>query len=320
MRLFRIYIFEILIKKSIFADKLIIYSCMKQLKITNKITNRDSDSIKSYLVEIGRIDLLTEEEELDLAKKSRKGSLTAREKLINANLRFVVSVAKQYQNQGMSLDDLICEGNIGLIKAAERFDEKKGFKFISYAVWWIRQSILASLADNSRIVRLPSNQISKLYKINKVSEDFEKENQREPTKEEIAEIMKDDPYKISHILSVKGRHSSLDAPIKADSTDKGDNYSLYDVISSSEETNIEEIMSYDAMKSDIDECLNTLKTTREKEIVSMYFGISGQPTMTLEEIGEYFSLTRERVRQIKDSAIRSLRHRSKSKILRQHLK
>lgn len=291
---------------------------MKQLKITNKITNRDSNSIKAYLVEIGKIDLLTEEEELDLAQRSKKGDKVAREKLINANLRFVVSVAKQYQNQGMPLDDLICEGNIGLIKAAERFDSTKGFKFISYAVWWIRQSVLAALADNSRIVRLPSNQISKLYKIGKISETFEQQNQREPTKDELAELMEDDPYKISHILSMKGRHSSLDAPIKNDSKD--DSFSLYDVISSDEQSNIEEIMSNESMKSDIEESLNSLKTVRQKEIICMYFGVSGYPAMTLEEIGEYFELTRERVRQIKDTAIRSLRYRKKSKVLREHLK
>jgi RNA polymerase primary sigma factor len=292
---------------------------MKQLKITNKITNRDSDSIKAYLLEIGRIDLLTDEEEIYLAKKSREGSSSARQKLINANLRFVVSVAKQYQNQGMSLDDLICEGNIGLIKAAERFDDTKGFKFISYAVWWIRQSILSALADNSRIVRLPSNQITKLYKISKISESFEQENQREPTKDELAELMDEDPFKISHILSVKGRHASLDAPLSNDSSQE-DSYSLYDVISAEEDNNIEELMSVESLKSDIDYCLNSLKSKRQKEIICMYFGISGYPTMTLEEIGEYFELTRERVRQIKDTTIRVLKHRSKSNILRQHLK
>jgi len=289
---------------------------MKQLKITNKITSRETDAIKIYLNEIGKIDLLTEKEEIELAKMSREGDGAAKDKLVKANLRFVVSVSKQYQNQGLTFDDLINEGNIGLIKAAERFDDTKGFKFISYAVWWIRQSILQALADNARMIRLPSNQISTLHKISKASQKFEQNFEREPTNEEMADLIDGDPFKIANILKSKNKHSSLDAPLN---TGSEETYSLYDVISSEDDNNIEKMMSEDSMKRDIEAVLGKLKP-RQKEIICMYYGIFGYPKMTLEEIGEYFELTRERVRQVKDTAIRILRHRSKSQILRQHLK
>jgi RNA polymerase primary sigma factor len=288
---------------------------MKQLKITNRITDRNSSSIKAYLSEISKIDLLTEDEEHELAVKSRQGDRKAREKLITSNLKFVITVAKQYQNQGMLFDDLVNEGNYGLIKAAERFDETRGFKFISYAVWWIRQSILEALANNARLVRLPSNQIQILNKMNKEHLDFEQTNEREPTEEELAEIMQEDIVKISRLLRTNKRHSSLDAPITSDD----ESYNLYDVLNIEEENNVDIKMAEESLKRDMEAVLNTL-SQKEKEIVCMHFGIMGYPKMTLEEIGEYFQLTRERVRQIKEKTIRVLRHRSRSKILKQHLK
>tara|TARA_B100000963_G_scaffold352165_1_gene364910 strand:+ start:407 stop:1273 length:867 start_codon:yes stop_codon:yes gene_type:complete len=288
---------------------------MRQLKITNKITNRDSESIKSYLNEINKIEQLDEQEEHELAVKSQKGDLKARQRLITGNLRFVISVAKQYQGKGITFEDLVNEGNYGLIKAAERFDQTRGFKFISYAVWWIRQSILEALANNSRMVRLPTNQISTYYKLKQESRAFEQENQREPTEEEIAEIMQEDVVKISRLLRSAQPQTSLDAPISSDD----DSYSLYDTISEKKENDVDIKMAKDSLQEDLVSVLKTIPI-RQKEVVCMYYGIMGFPRMTLEEIGEYYDLTRERVRQIKDAAIRVLRHRSRSKILKQHLK
>jgi RNA polymerase primary sigma factor len=289
---------------------------MRQLKIINKITSRDSDSIKSYLSEINKIPLLTEAEELELALNTQKGDTKSRDKLVISNLRFVVSVAKQYQNYGLLFEDLINEGNIGLIKASERFDPSRGFKFISYAVWWIRQTILESVANNGKSIRIPGNQITFIQKINKCSKDFEQYNDREPTEEEIAEIMDEDVYKISMLLRNSKKISSLDAPLGVDSEES---YSLYDVISFQEENNIDHLMDKDSLVRDIESVMSTVNI-RQREIVGMYFGIMGYPKMTLEEIGDYFSLTRERVRQIKDATIKILRHRSRSKVLKQHLK
>lgn len=288
---------------------------MRQLKITNKITNRDSESIKSYLNEINKIEQLNEEEEHDLAVKSQQGNLKARQRLVTGNLRFVISVAKQYQGKGMNFEDLVNEGNYGLIKAAERFDQTRGFKFISYAVWWIRQSILEALANNSRMVRLPTNQISTYYKLKQEARVFEQENQREPTEEEIAEIMQEDVAKISRLLRTTQPQASLDAPISSDD----ENYSLYDTISEGEENDVDLSIAAESLQKDLSSVLKTIPL-RQREVVCMYFGIMGFPKMTLEEIGEYYELTRERVRQIKDAAIRVLRHRSRSKILKQHLK
>lgn len=288
---------------------------MRQLKITNKITNRDSESIKSYLNEINKIEQLNEEEEHELAVKSQQGDLNSRQRLVTGNLRFVISVAKQYQGKGMNFEDLVNEGNYGLIKAAERFDQTRGFKFISYAVWWIRQSILEALANHSRMVRLPTNQISTYYKLKQESRVFEQENQREPTEEEIAEIMQEDVTKISRLLRTTQPQASLDAPISSDD----ENYSLYDTISEGEENDVDLSIAAESLEKDLGSVLKTLPI-RQREVVCMYFGIMGFPKMTLEEIGEYYELTRERVRQIKDAAIRVLRHRSRSKILKQHLK
>jgi len=287
---------------------------MRQLKITNKITNRDSDSIKSYLNEINKIKQLTEEEEHKLAIESQAGNIRSREKLITGNLRFVISVAKQYQGKGINFEDLVNEGNYGLIKAAERFDQTRGFKFISYAVWWIRQSILEALANNSRMVRLPTNQISTYYKLKQESRDFEQRNQREPTEEEIAEIMQEDVVKISRLLRSSQPQASLDAPLSTD--DEG--YSLYDKISEGEMNDVDISVASDSLHQDLSSTLKTIQP-RQREVVCMYYGIMGYPKMTLEEVGEYFGLTRERVRQIKDSAIKVLRHRSRSNILKQHL-
>ena len=287
---------------------------MRQLKITNKITNRDSDSIKSYLNEINKIKQLTEEEEHDLATKSQEGDEKSRQMLITGNLRFVISVAKQYQGKGINFEDLVNEGNYGLIKAAERFDQTRGFKFISYAVWWIRQSILEALANNSKMVRLPTNQISTYYKLKQESRDFEQRNQREPTEEEIAEIMQEDVIKISRLLRSAQPQTSLDAPLSSDD----DGYSLYDTISEGEMNDVDLNVAADSLHKDLSSTLKSIPP-RQREVVCMYYGIMGYPKMTLEEVGEYFELTRERVRQIKDAAIKVLRHRSRSEILKQHL-
>jgi len=285
---------------------------MRQLKITKSITNRESLSLDKYLQEIGREDLITVEEEVELAQRIRVGDRQALEKLTRANLRFVVSVAKQYQNQGLSLPDLINEGNLGLIKAAEKFDETRGFKFISYAVWWIRQSILQALAEQSRIVRLPLNQVGSLNKINKAFSKFEQENERRPSAEELAEELDIPVEKIADTMKVSGRHISVDAPFV-----EGEDNSLLDVMTNEDSPNADRMLINESLAQEIDRALSTL-TEREHEIVKKFFGI-GVTEMTLEEIGDEFGLTRERVRQIKEKAIRRLRSNSKSKLLKTYL-
>ena len=285
---------------------------MRQLKITKSITNRESASLDKYLQEIGREELITVEEEVELAQRIKKGDQQALEKLTRANLRFVVSVAKQYQNQGLSLPDLINEGNLGLIKAAEKFDETRGFKFISYAVWWIRQSILQALAEQSRIVRLPLNQVGSLNKINKALSIFEQKNERMPSPEELADILEIPKDEIADTLRVSGRHVSMDAPFV-----DGEDNSLLDVLSNPDSPNADRGLVNESLNKEIERALSTL-TERERDIVKYFFGIGAQE-MTLEEIGEYFGLTRERVRQIKEKAIRRLRHSARSKLLKSYL-
>ena len=285
---------------------------MRQLKITKSITNRESASLDKYLQEIGKEDLITVEEEVELAQRIRKGDQEALEKLTKANLRFVVSVAKQYQNQGLSLPDLINEGNLGLIKAAEKFDETRGFKFISYAVWWIRQSILQALAEQSRIVRLPLNQVGSLNKINKAFARFEQEHERVPSPEELAQELELPREKVTDTLRVAGRHISVDAPF-AD----GEVNSLLDVLVNPDSPNADRGLIYESLATEVDRALETL-TERERDIIRYFFGI-GCSEMTLEEIGEKFDLTRERVRQIKEKAIRRLRHSSRSALLKSYL-
>ncbi|MEG1607862.1 MAG: RNA polymerase sigma factor RpoD/SigA [Mucinivorans sp.] len=285
---------------------------MRQLKITKSITNRESASLDKYLQEIGREELVTVEEEVELAQRIHKGDAEALEKLTKANLRFVVSVAKQYQNQGLTLPDLINEGNLGLIKAAEKFDETRGFKFISYAVWWIRQSILQALAEQSRIVRLPLNQVGSLNKINKAFARFEQENERTPSPEELSRVLDLPRDKVADTLRVSGRHVSVDAPFA-----EGEDNSLLDVLVNSDSPNADRSLINESLCTEIDRSLSTL-TDRERDIVKSFFGI-GSAEMTLEEIGDEFGLTRERVRQIKEKAIRRLRHGSRSKLLKTYL-
>ena len=285
---------------------------MRQLKITKSITNRESASLDKYLQEIGKEDLITVEEEVELAQRIKKGDQAALEKLTRANLRFVVSVAKQYQNQGLSLPDLINEGNLGLIKAAEKFDETRGFKFISYAVWWIRQSILQALAEQSRIVRLPLNQVGSLNKINKAYSKFEQEHERKPSPEELAESLELPADKVADTLRVSGRHVSVDAPFV-----DGEDNSLLDVLVNNDSPNADRSLIMESLAKEIHRALATL-TERESDIIRLFFGIGCQE-MTLEEIGERFGLTRERVRQIKEKAIRRLRHTSRSKLLKSYL-
>ena len=285
---------------------------MRQLKITKSITNRESASLDKYLQEIGREDLITVEEEVELAARIRKGDRRALERLTKANLRFVVSVAKTYQNQGLSLPDLINEGNLGLIKAAEKFDETRGFKFISYAVWWIRQSILQALAEQSRIVRLPLNQVGSLNKITKAFSKFEQENERRPSAEELAEQLDLPVDKVADTMKVSGRHISVDAPFV-----EGEDNSLLDVLVNDDSPMADNTLVYESLSKEIDRTLDTL-TPREKEIIRMFFGI-GEHQKTLEEIGDRFNLTRERVRQIKEKAIRHLRVTSKTRLLKQYL-
>ena len=285
---------------------------MIQLKITKSITNRESASLDKYLQEIGKEDLITVEEEVELAQRIRKGDQRALEKLTRANLRFVVSVAKQYQNQGLSLPDLINEGNLGLIKAAEKFDETRGFKFISYAVWWIRQSILQALAEQSRIVRLPLNQVGSLNKINKAFSRFEQEHERRPSPEELAETLDLPAEKVADTLRVSGRHISVDAPFV-----EGEDNSLLDVLVNDDSPVADKTLINESLSTEVERALATL-TERERDIIRLFFGINCQE-MTLEEIGEKFGLTRERVRQIKEKAIRRLRHSSRSKLLKTYL-
>ena len=285
---------------------------MRQLKITKSITNRESASLDKYLQEIGKEDLITVEEEVELAQRIRKGDQRALEKLTRANLRFVVSVAKQYQNQGLSLPDLINEGNLGLIKAAEKFDETRGFKFISYAVWWIRQSILQALAEQSRIVRLPLNQVGSLNKINKAFSRFEQEHERRPSPEELAETLDLPAEKVADTLRVSGRHISVDAPFV-----EGEDNSLLDVLVNDDSPVADKTLINESLSTEVERALATL-TERERDIIRLFFGINCKE-MTLEEIGEKFGLTRERVRQIKEKAIRRLRHSSRSKLLKTYL-
>ncbi len=283
------------------------------MKITKQFTNRESASLDKYLQEIGKVDLITPEEEIELAKKIKKGDQAALEKLTKANLRFVVSVAKQYQNQGLSLGDLINEGNLGLIKAAKRFDETRGFKFISYAVWWIRQSILQALAEQSRIVRLPLNRVGALNKIGKAYSNLEQEFEREPSQSEIAKELDMDLEEVDQTLRIAGKHVSVDAPFA-----QGDDNSLLDVIENEAQPTPDNVLMTESLKAEINRALSSL-TQREAEVIKLYFGLNSEHSMTLEEIGEKFNLTRERVRQIKEKAIRRLRHASRSKNLRSYL-
>ncbi len=285
---------------------------MRQLKIAPSITNRDTQSIDKYLQEIGRYELIGVDEEVELAQRIRKGDAAALDKLVKANLRFVVSVAKQYQNQGLNLGDLINEGNIGLIKAAEKFDETRGFKFISYAVWWIRQSILQALAEQSRIVRLPLNQVGSVNKISKFISTFEQENQRRPSDEEIAEALDIPIEKIAETLKASGRHVSVDAPFA-----EGEDNTLLDVLTNDDSPNTDRSLVNESLSQEIDRALKTL-TEREQAIIKMCFGI-GQQEMTLEEIGLKFGLTRERVRQIKEKTIKKLRKETNNKLLKSFL-
>jgi RNA polymerase primary sigma factor len=283
------------------------------LKITKQFTNRESQSLDKYLQEIGKVDLLTPQEEIELAKEIKKGNQQALDKLVKANLRFVVSVAKQYQNQGLSLGDLINEGNLGLIKAAKRFDETRGFKFISYAVWWIRQSILQALAEQSRIVRLPLNRVGALNKIGKAYSSLEQEYEREPSANELAKELDMDVNEIADTLKISGRHVSMDAPFG-----QGEDNRLLDVLSNDQQPAPDQKLMEDSLRSEIERALSTL-TEREGEVIRLYFGLGKEHSLTLEEIGEKFNLTRERVRQIKEKAIRRLRHASRSKNLRAYL-
>lgn len=287
---------------------------MRQLKISKQITNRESQSLDKYLQEIGKVDLLTPDEEVELAKRIKEGDQIALEKLTKANLRFVVSVAKQYQNQGLSLGDLINEGNLGLIKAAQRFDETRGFKFISYAVWWIRQSILQALAEQSRIVRLPLNKVGSLNKINKAFSELEQEYEREPSAEELAEMLEIATEEVETTLGVAARHVSMDAPFV-----EGEDNSLLDVLENTSTPDTDGHLSYmESLRREIERSLSTL-TDRQADVVKLYFGIGIDHPMSLEDIGDQFGLTRERVRQIKDKAINKLRSASRSKLLKHYL-
>lgn len=286
---------------------------MRQLKITKSITNRESASLDKYLQEIGREELISADEEVQLAKRIREGDQVALEKLTKSNLRFVVSVAKQYQNQGLSLPDLINEGNLGLIKAAKRFDETRGFKFISYAVWWIRQSILQALAEQARIVRLPLNQVGSLNKINKAFSKLEQEFERTPSAEELAEILDIAEDKVADTMRVSGRHVSMDAPFV-----QGEENTLLDVLVNTDSPRADNMLISESLQKEIERSLSTL-TERERDVVRLFYGIGFNHEYTLEEIGDKFDLTRERVRQIKEKAIKRLKHSSRSKHLKAYL-
>ncbi len=286
---------------------------MRQLKIIKQVTNRETPSLDKYLHEIGKVELISAEEEVELARRIKNGDEKALDKLIRANLRFVVSVSKQYQNQGLSLPDLINEGNLGLIKAAQRFDETRGFKFISYAVWWIRQSILQALAEQARIVRLPLNKIGSINKINKTFSDLEQKYEREPSLQEIAEVLEMAPDDIKEALKSAGRHVSMDAPITQD-----EETTLYDVLLSKDSPSPDKSLLTDSLRKEIERVLSTL-TYREANIIRLYFGLNGKHAHTLEEIGEEFSLTRERVRQIKEKAIKRLKNATRCKLLKAYL-
>ncbi len=286
---------------------------MRQLKIVKQITNRESQSLDKYLQEIGKVDLITSEVEVELAKRIREGDQVALEKLAKANLRFVVSVAKQYQNNGLALGDLINEGNVGLIKAAKRFDETRGFKFISYAVWWIRQSIMQALAEQSRIVRLPLNRVGSLNKIYKTFSSLEQKFQREPSADELAEVLEIPMEEVVNNISLSGRQVSMNAPFV-----QGEDNTLLDVLKDDNEDTPDSGLMTDSLQKEVQRALATL-TERESDVIALYFGLNGKHAMTLEEIGEKFDLTRERVRQIKEKATRRLRHNSRSKMLRSYL-
>ncbi|QQS52123.1 MAG: RNA polymerase sigma factor RpoD/SigA [Bacteroidota bacterium] len=285
---------------------------MRQLKITKSITNRNSDSLEKYLHDIGKEELISPEEEVDLARRIKKGDQEALEKLTKANLRFVVSVAKQYQHQGLSLPDLINEGNLGLIKAAQKFDETKGFKFISYAVWWIRQCILQALAEQSRIVRLPLNKIGALNKMNKTFSQLEQAHEREPSADELAEALDLPKEKIYSTLELSGRHMSVDAPFQ-----EGEDNSLLDVLSNPENPSTDHFLMEESLKQEIERTLNTLPE-KERKVIRAFYGIGRKP-MSLEEIGDSIGISRERTRQIKEKAIKHLRQRAKSKLLKSYL-
>jgi len=286
---------------------------MRQLKITKSITNRTERSLDKYLQEIGKEELITAEDEVELARRIKQGDQKALEKLTRANLRFVVSVAKQYQNQGLSLPDLINEGNLGLIKAAQRFDETRGFKFISYAVWWIRQSILQAIAEHSRIVRLPLNQVGSLNKLNKAFSKLEQEFEREPTEQELAQLMDLPEDKIKDSFLISGRHVSMDQPLV-----QGEESTLYDVMENRDSPKADEALLKESLRLEIERTLNIL-TERERDIIKLYFGIGMNHGLTIDEIGEKFDLTRERVRQIKEKALKRLRQSTRSKVLRNYL-
>jgi RNA polymerase primary sigma factor len=288
---------------------------MRQLKIAKQVTNRETASLDKYLQEIGRVDLISADEEVELARRIKNGDRLALERLTKANLRFVVSVSKQYQNQGLALPDLINEGNLGLIKAAERFDETRGFKFISYAVWWIRQSILQALAEQARIVRLPLNKIGNINRINKAFSELEQKFERPPSADELAEFLDCSIEEVKQSLSQTGRHVSMDAPlIDGDESSS----SMYDVLTTDSLPNPDSGLVLESLRRDIRTSLRTL-TSRESEVVSMFYGLEGKMPMSLEDIGSKFDLTRERVRQIKEKAIRRLKHTSRSKILKTYL-
>lgn len=286
---------------------------MRQLKITKQVINRETASLDKYLQEIGKVDLITAEEEVELAQRIKAGDDLALEKLTKANLRFVVSVSKQYQNQGLTLPDLINEGNLGLIKAAKRFDETRGFKFISYAVWWIRQSILSALAEQSRVVRLPLNKIGSINKINKTFAFLEQQHQRPPSPAEIAKELDMTESDVKESLKNSGRHISMDAPLK-----EGEDSNLYDVLNLGESPNPDKELIQESLQNEIERSLETL-TQREADVIRLFFGLGNQQPMTLEEIGQTFGLTRERVRQIKEKGVRRLRHTSRSTILKKYL-
>ena len=286
---------------------------MRQLKITKQVTNRETASLDKYLQEIGKVDLITADEEVELAQRIKAGDQIALEKLTKANLRFVVSVAKQYQNQGLTLPDLINEGNLGLIKAAQRFDETRGFKFISYAVWWIRQSILQALADQARIVRLPLNQVGSLNKINRTLARLEQEFERVPSAGEVADYLEISEEKVSDTMKISGRHVSVDAPFK-----EGEDHGLLDVLSNDASPKTDALIMRESLLKEIDRSLQTLGE-RESQVVKLFYGIGMQHALTLDEIGDKFELTRERVRQVKEKAIKKLRQNSRSKLLRSYL-
>ena len=288
---------------------------MRQLKITKQVTNRETASLDKYLQEIGRVDLISADEEVELAKKIKQGDRQALERLTKANLRFVVSVSKQYQNQGLSLPDLINEGNLGLIKAAERFDESRGFKFISYAVWWIRQSILQALAEQARIVRLPLNKIGTINKINRAFSELEQQLERPPSADELGEFLDVSVNEVRTSIQNNNRHVSMDAPL-VDGDESSS--SMYDLLPNDGLPGPERSLLIESLQKEIDRSLSTL-TSREGDVVRLYFGLNGRATMTLEEIGERFDLTRERVRQIKEKAIRRLKHTSRSRMLKSYL-